>query len=385
MKQPHCMVIIGTRPEAIKMAPIVDRLRKMDADIHTTITLTGQHREIVDQVLDTFDLAGDIDLALMEPCQTLAGFTGRALTYLGGVFERDRPDLVLAQGDTSTVFAASLAAFYLGITVGHVEAGLRTNDIRTPFPEEATRRLTAVLADLHFAPTARARDNLLQENIDSSRVFVTGNTVIDALLMIKDRAIEKAQREFPFLKTGKRIVLVTAHRRENHGHPMEQICGAVSRLVQERRDIQIIWPVHPNPAVSETVHRLLDGGQLIHLVQPMEYCSFVGVMWLSSLVLTDSGGLQEEAPALGKPVLVLRETTERPEGIAAGTAKLVGNSREEIVRVASRLLDDPALYRQMAGAISPYGDGKAAQRIVGAIRFHLGLEAAPPDSFVSGI
>jgi UDP-N-acetylglucosamine 2-epimerase (non-hydrolysing) len=382
MKALSCMAIVGTRPEAIKLAPVVLHLRR-SSGIRTTLLLTGQHREIVDETLQVFDLRPDIDLDLMQTNQTLQGFAARALKLLTKVLEKERPDLILVQGDTTTVFVASLAAFYQGIAVGHVEAGLRTGDKRNPFPEEINRQLTSVLADIHFAPTVQAGENLLRQHVDVSRIFITGNTVIDALNMIKEIAVEKARTDFPFLANGKRTLLVTSHRRENHGEPLEQICQAVSELVKRDKSAQIIWPVHPNPSVSEAVHRLLDGTERIHLIKPLQYCSFVGVMALSTVILTDSGGVQEEAPALGKPVLVLRETTERPEAIAAGTAKLVGTSASTIVEEVSMLLEDELLYHGMARAITPYGDGRAAERIVAAIQFHFGLESIRPESFGS--
>jgi len=365
------------------MAPVVLGLRKQRDQIHTTLALTGQHREIVDNALELFGLRAGIDLDLMQASQTLSGFAAKAVQALTNVLECERPDLVLVQGDTTTVFAASLAAFYQGIPVGHVEAGLRTRNKRSPFPEEINRRLTTVLADLHFAPTPAARDNLLEEHVDASSVFVTGNPVIDALQMIRGRAQEAACRKFPFLENGRRTVLITSHRRENQGEPLRRICRAVDRLVEEHEDLQVIWPVHPNPKVSEVVHNLLDRKERIYLPGPIEYCSFVGVMAVSSLILTDSGGLQEEAPVLGKPVLVLRDTTERPEGVRAGTAKLVGTSESKIVEQASRVLGSETLYSKTCLAASPYGDGRAGERIIGAIRFHFGLQLERPEPFAA--
>jgi UDP-N-acetylglucosamine 2-epimerase (non-hydrolysing) len=377
------MVIVGTRPEAVKLAPVVLALRKHSGQIRTQLVLTGQHRETVDQVLDAFDLRADIDLNLMEKGQTLPHFTAKALEELTAVFQRERPDFVLVQGDTTTVFAASLAGFYQRIRVGHVEAGLRTRDKYSPFPEEINRRLTGVLADLHFAPTSEARENLLREQVSDSHIFVTGNPVIDALQAIRDRATAVALNEFPFLANGRRTILVTAHRRENHGEPLRRICRAVSKLVTRHPDIQVIWPVHPNPEVCEVVHRHIGRRERIHLVEPIGYCSFVGVMALSNVVLTDSGGVQEEAPALGKHVLILRDNTERPEGISAGTAQLIGTSEIDIEEHVSRMLSSTPIHRKTFQTISPYGDGKAAERIVAAIRVSCHLDTVLPDSFVA--
>jgi UDP-N-acetylglucosamine 2-epimerase (non-hydrolysing) len=381
----NCMVVMGTRPEAIKLAPVVLCLLKHPGQIRTQLVLTGQHREMVDQVLGAFDLRADIDLNLMERSQTLSHFTARALEELTAVFQHQQPDFVLVEGDTTTVFAASLAAFYQHILVGHVEAGLRTRDKNSPFPEEMNRRLTGVLADLHFAPTWDARENLIREQVNDSHIFVTGNPVIDALQMIRIRATAVARSEFPFLANGngRRTLLVTSHRRENHGEPLRRICRAVSQLVAKHSDLQVIWPVHPSPDVSEVVHGYLSGRERIHLVEPIGYCSFVGVMALCNLILTDSGGIQEEAPALGKPVLVLRDTTERPEGVSAGTAQLIGTSEDDIVEKVSQILSSATIYRRMSQTVCPYGDGRAAERIVAAIRLSCDLSSVSPDSFAS--
>jgi UDP-N-acetylglucosamine 2-epimerase (non-hydrolysing) len=369
----HCMIIVGTRPEAIKMAPVVHALRKLEHQVRTQLVLTGQHGEMVDEVLSLFHLEPEFDLELMQHSQTLSQFTARSLIALSDLFAGERPDLILVEGDTTTVFAASLAAFHQNIKVGHVEAGLRTLDKRNPFPEEINRRLTGVVADLHFAPTQEARQNLLREQVPDSQIFVTGNPVIDALQMTRENACAAARKQFPCLDSGLRTVLVTAHRRENHGEPLARICHAVARLTENFPDVQVIWPVHPNPQVFETVHRLLTDKPRIHLVNPMGYCVFVGVMEMSTLILTDSGGVQEEAPALGRPVLVMRATTERPEGVSAGTVKLIGTAEADILQEASLLLTDAEAYRRMANAVCPYGDGKAADRIVLAIRHHWGL------------
>jgi UDP-N-acetylglucosamine 2-epimerase (non-hydrolysing) len=378
-----CMVVVGTRPEAIKLAPVVLCLLKHSEQIQTRLVLTGQHRETVDQVLDAFNLRADIDLNLMERSQTLPHFAARSLEELTAVLQHERPDLVLVEGDTTTVFTASLAAFYQHIRIGHVEAGLRTRDKHSPFPEEINRRLTGALADLHFAPTWEARENLLREQVNAAHIFVTGNPVIDALLMIRTRATAAARNEFPFLGNGRRTLLVTSHRRENHGEPLQRVCRAVSQLVVGHPDIQVVWPVHPSPVVSKVVHDCLGRRERIHLTEPLGYCSFVGVMALCDLILTDSGGVQEEAPAFGKPVLVLRDNTERPEGVSAGTAQLVGTSEIDIVEQVSRLLNSPALYSKMSKTVSPYGDGRAAERIVAAIRLSSHLDSVEPDSFVA--
>jgi UDP-N-acetylglucosamine 2-epimerase (non-hydrolysing) len=335
---------------------------------------------MVDQVLAAFQLRPDMDLDLMERSQSLARLAAKALEGLSTVFRRERPDLVLVEGDTTTVFAASLAAFYQGIRVGHVEAGLRTRDKRNPFPEEMNRRFAGALADLHFAPTLEARENLLREQVDGSRIFVTGNPVIDALRMIRSHATAMARSEFPFLGNGRRTLLVTAHRRENHGEPIRRICRAVSQLVTQHPEVQIIWPVHPNPAVADVVRGHLGGCDRIYLTPPLGYSSFVGVMALSTFVITDSGGVQEEAPALGKPVLVLRETTERPEGVIAGAVRLIGTHEGDIVEQVSQLLTSEAELREMARVTCPYGDGRAAERILAAIRGYFDLPTVPAES-----
>jgi len=377
------MVVVGTRPEAIKLAPVVLCLLKHSGQIRTRLVLTGQHRETVDEVLEAFHLRADIDLNLMETSQTLPHFAARALEELTAVFEQERPDLLLVEGDTTTVFAASLAAFYQHIRVGHVEAGLRTRDKYSPFPEEINRRLTGALADLHFAPTWEARDNLLREQVNDSYIFVTGNPVIDAVQMIRTRATAEARNGFPFLGNGGRTLLVTSHRRENHGEPLRRICRAVSELVVRHPDVQVVWPVHPSPVVSTDVHDCLGRRERIHLTEPLGYCSFVGVMALCDLILTDSGGVQEEAPAFGKPVLVLRNNTERPEGVSAGIAQLIGTSEIDIVERASRLLSNATVYHKMSRTLCPYGDGRAAERIVAAIRLSYDLDSVRPDSFVA--
>lgn len=368
------MVVFGTRPEAIKMAPVVHALRE-HPDIQPIVTVTAQHREMLDQVLDIFDIAPDYDLDIMQRGQTLADVTSKILLGMPAVFEQARPDLVLVHGDTSTTLATALAAFYARVPVGHVEAGLRTGNMQAPWPEEANRRLTAPLCTYHFAPTQRSRDNLLAENINASRITVTGNTVIDALLKVNERlhteAALKAQMkaQFPFLDPARRLLLVTGHRRENFGEGFERICRALAQLAQ-RDDIQIVYPVHLNPNVQEPVRRHLSNLGNVHLIEPQEYLPFVYLMQQSFVILTDSGGVQEEAPSLGKPVLVMRDTTERPEAVDAGTVRLVGTDRGKITGQVNALFDDAAHYATMAEAHNPYGDGKASGRIAEQIAPH---------------
>jgi len=365
------MVVFGTRPEAIKMAPVVAAL-KATPGIETLVAVTAQHRQMLDQVLDLFDIVPDDDLDVMAPGQSLPDLFGRILTGMTGVLERRRPDLVLVHGDTSTTLATAMAAFYAKVDVGHVEAGLRTGDMTAPWPEEGNRRLTAPLTRLHFAPTALSRDNLLAEGIAADSIHVTGNTVIDALLAVVARikddaalAAELASR-FPFLDPSRRLVLVTGHRRENFGDGFEQICRALHDLAA-RDDVQLVYPVHLNPQVQEPVNRILAGNANVHLIAPQDYLPFVYLMSRAHVILTDSGGIQEEAPSLGKPVLVMRDTTERPEAVDAGTVRLVGTDHARIVAETCRLLDDDAAHREMARAHNPYGDGLAASRIARVI------------------
>jgi len=375
--------IFGTRPEAVKMAPVIQSLARTPG-IKSLVCVTAQHRQMLDQVLSLFNIAPDIDLNLMQPDQNLANLTADIFTHLDPVLTDLRPDWILVQGDTTTVIAASLAAFYRHIHIGHVEAGLRTNDKWQPFPEEINRRLASVLADLHFAPTEWARQNLLRENIPSEQILVTGNPVIDALHSVlkmpptpsilelfKCIDIPSILSESPLVSnhTSSRLILVTAHRRENFGQPLENICAALIELAQFYGDgIRIVYPVHLNPNVQEPVYRLLSDIPNIFLLPPLDYLPMVHLMKHSSLVLTDSGGLQEEAPALGIPVLVMRAVTERPEGVSAGTVRLVGTDTRQIVSQSRNLLDDPQEYASMAQAINPYGDGKAAARITNAIK-----------------
>jgi UDP-N-acetylglucosamine 2-epimerase (non-hydrolysing) len=353
------LAVVGTRPEAIKMAPVIRALQSAPwAEVR--VLATAQHRQMLDQVRVAVAIVPDVDLDIMAPNQTLPELTSRLLSRLDEVFARERPDAVLIQGDTTTVMTAAMAAFYRRIDIGHVEAGLRTGDLHNPFPEEMNRIVAGRLSRWHFAPTAGARDNLLREGFDPSSVHVTGNTVIDALL-------EVVQREVPLpveVPEGRRMLLVTAHRRENFGAPFREICGAVRDIADRHADVHVVYPVHPNPNVSGPAHEILSGHARIVLCPPLDYLPFVAAMKRAHLILTDSGGVQEEAPALGKPVLVMRQETERPEAVEAGVVKLVGPVREAIVAEASRLLDDPEAYARMARGVSPYGDGRAAGRIV---------------------
>jgi UDP-N-acetylglucosamine 2-epimerase (non-hydrolysing) len=362
--------VFGTRPEAIKMAPLVKELAKYPQEIDSKVAVTAQHREMLDQVLELFQIIPDYDLDIMEQKQTLTQITTRALEGLGKVYQEAEPDLVLVHGDTTTTFVASLAAFYRQIKVGHVEAGLRTGNIYSPFPEEMNRRLTGVIADLHFAPTQTAKMNLLREGIAEEKIYVTGNTVIDALLSTVRSDFQTEQ--IPGLEgvnlEGRRVLLVTAHRRENLGEPMGRIFKALRHIVELFPDVQVVFPVHKNPLVRSTVQEVLGDLPRVTLIEPLDYEPFVNLMAKAYIVLTDSGGLQEEAPSLGKPVLVLRDTTERPEAVEAGTVSLVGTGYEEIFNETKRLLTDQAYYDKMANAVNPYGDGKASQRIVRALR-----------------
>jgi len=365
------LCVFGTRPEAIKMAPLVLALQA-DARFACRLCVTAQHRQMLDQVLELFHLVPDDDLDLMRAGQSLAGLSARALEALDDVLQREPPDIVLVHGDTTTSFIAGLAAFYRRIPVGHVEAGLRTGNLYAPWPEEFNRRVTGIVAQLHFAPTQRAADALRGEGVPAERIHITGNTVIDALKLVSHRLDQEpalaAQQAagLPALDPARRLILVTGHRRENFGDGFEQICAALAELA-DRPDVQIVYPVHLNPNVQAPVHALLSGRPNVHLIAPQDYLPFVWLLKQSFLVLTDSGGLQEEAPVLGKPVLVMRETTERPEAVEAGTAVLVGADHPRIVAAVNRLLDDEAAYHRMAHALNPYGDGTAAQQIAAAL------------------
>jgi len=378
---PHPIaVFMGTRPEGIKMAPVIRALVEAD-DFEPIVVSTGQHREMLQQVVDLFDLRIHHDLAVMRPNQTLASLTGRLVTAIDEALDRLEPAMALVQGDTTTVLTAALACFYRRIPIGHVEAGLRTGNIWSPFPEEVNRTLVAPIATLHFAPTERARRNLLEERVPDERITVTGNTVIDALLLEAERQREPqvaAALDESFAEPlgpdwrSDRFVLVTGHRRENFGQGFEQICSALALLAGDFPDVRFVYPVHLNPNVHDVVHARLDRHPNIVLMPPQDYRSFVALMNASTLVLTDSGGVQEEAPSLGKPVLVMRDTTERPEGVDAGTVKLVGTDADTIVREVTTLLTDEAAYARMAEARNPYGDGRASGRILDAMRAALG-------------
>lgn len=373
--QAKVLVVFGTRPEAIKMAPLVHALQAHPL-LSAQVAVTAQHREMLDQVLDIFGIAPDVDLDIMQPGQSLPELTARIVQGMTPVLEWLRPDMVLVHGDTSTTLSTALAAFYARIPIGHVEAGLRTGNLQAPWPEEMNRRLTAPLCRLHFAPTAGSRANLLREGIAESDIHVTGNTVIDALLQVDERLRSESglrtsmEARFPFLDPSRRLLLVTGHRRENFGDGFERICAALAKLAH-RDDLQIVYPVHLNPHVQEPVRRHLSGLSNVHLIEPQDYLPFVYLMQQSHVILTDSGGVQEEAPSLGKPVLVMRESTERPEAVDAGTVRLVGTDTDRIVAEVEGLLGDRAEYQRMSEAHNPYGDGKACVRIAEAIAARL--------------
>lgn len=367
------LTVFGTRPEAIKMAPLVKVLEQQN-DIESAVCVTAQHRQMLDQVMDLFEITPQHDLNIMKPGQTLAGITTEILNRIETVLVEDKPDLILVHGDTSTTFATTLAAYYHRIPVGHVEAGLRTGNIYSPWPEEANRKLTGALAKLHFAPTDQAKSNLLAENVAEDSITVTGNTVIDALLWVKEKLetdtdlAESISARFPFLRDGSKLVLITGHRRENFGDGFVRICSAIKALAERFPDADFVYPVHLNPNVREPVGRILDSLPNVYLIEPLDYLPFVYLMTRSSVILTDSGGIQEEAPSLGKPVLVMRDTTERPEAVAAGTVRLVGTDASRIEDEVVKLLTDQEAYNSMSFAHNPYGDGKACLRIVEAIR-----------------
>lgn len=365
--------VFGTRPEAIKMAPLVNLLKAAPA-IESRVCVTGQHREMLDQVLRLFDIVPEYDLAIMKAGQDLYDVSTSILLNIKPVLRDFQPDIVLVHGDTSTTFAAALACYYEKTAVGHVEAGLRTGNIYSPWPEEANRKLTGAITTLHFAPTDTSKQNLLSENTDPSKVFVTGNTVIDALHQVvakiqQDTALSaEFASKFPYGQNGRRMILVTGHRRESFGSGFENICAALKDIAAQFPDCDVVYPVHLNPNVREPVFRLLSNSGNVHLIEPQDYLPFVYLMSQSYLVLTDSGGIQEEAPSLGKPVLVMRDTTERPEAVAAGTVKLVGTDQAKIVSEVAKLMTDEAYYQSMSFAHNPYGDGKACERIVAAIK-----------------
>ena len=375
------MTVFGTRPEAIKMAPLFKQLEK-NSNIQSIVAVTAQHREMLDQVLEIFGVKPDYDLDIMKTRQSLAGITTRVLEGMEDVLKKEKPDIVLVHGDTSTSFVAALAAFYEQIKVGHVEAGLRTYDIYSPFPEEMNRQLTGRIANLHFSPTQRNYDNLIKENINAEKIYITGNTVIDALSTtvrpdyeFKDECLKSLDFE------NKRVIIVTAHRRENLGKPLENICNAIKDIITEYPDTEAVYPVHLNPAVRETVWGILGETDRVHLIDPIDVEELHNAISRSFMVMTDSGGIQEEAPALAKPVLVLRRETERPEAAEAGTVKIAGVDREVITKLAKELLDSETEYNKMAHAANPYGDGKASERICEALLYEFGITDEKPENF----
>ena len=369
MHKKKVLSVFGTRPEAIKMAPLVKALA-LDVRFESRVCVTAQHREMLDQVLDLFEIIPDYDLDLMQAGQTLNEVTARILLELKPVLDSYEPDIVLVHGDTATTFAASLAAYYQQIDIGHVEAGLRTGNILSPWPEEGNRRLTGILSKFHFSPTETSKENLLKENFEESTIFVTGNTVIDSLLMIKEKIDsnsvlnESLASKFPFLDKSKKLILVTGHRRESFGDGFERICESLAITAKTHPDVQILYPMHLNPNVREPVNRILGGMENVYLIEPQQYLPFIYLMTCSYIILTDSGGIQEEAPSLGKPVLVMRDTTERPEAVNAGTVKLVGTNTEVIVANINELLTDLNAYKAMSFSHNPYGDGTTCKQIL---------------------
>ena len=383
-KRIKVMTVFGTRPEAIKMAPVVLELAKHPEEIKPVVAVTAQHRDMLDQVLNLFNIRPDYDLDIMAAGQTLFDITSRAMMGLDKVLQKEKPDIVLVHGDTTTTFAGALAAYYHQTAVGHVEAGLRTHNKYSPFPEEMNRRLTGSIADMHFAPTNTSENNLLAESINKEGIFVTGNTVIDALhkTVREDFVFENETLQNIDYKN-KRIILVTTHRRENLGEPMRNVYKALRQLTEEFEDVEIVFPVHKNPKVREVVKEELGGHDKVYLIDPLDYEPFANLMLRAYMILTDSGGVQEEAPALGKPVLVLRDTTERPEAVEAGTVKLIGTDEKVVYEEAKKLLTDRQEYNSMAEACNPYGDGQASRRIVEAILHKYGKGHAKPDRFVA--
>lgn len=375
------MTVFGTRPEAVKMAPLVKELEKRD-DIEPIVCVTAQHRQMLDQVLNLFKITPDYDLNIMKDRQTLTGITTRVLEGLEKIYKLAKPDIVLVHGDTTTTFAGSLAAFYNKISIGHVEAGLRTYDKYFPFPEEMNRRLTGAMADVHFAPTKNSKNNLLREGVDEKKIFITGNTVIDAMASTVEKNYKFETEELNSVDfKNKKVIMVTAHRRENWGKPLENICTALKKIAETYDDVEIIYLVHLNPIVTDTAHRILGGMDRVHLLTPLDTKETHNLMNRCFMVLTDSGGLQEEAPHLGKPVLVLRGVTERPEAVEAGTVKIVGTEIDNIYNEASKLLNDSKEYDNMANAVNPYGDGKASERIADAILYYFNRTNVRPEDF----
>lgn len=380
MSTKKIITIFGTRPEAIKMAPLVKELEKRE-QIESKVCVTAQHREMLDQVLELFDIKPDFDLNIMKTKQTLTGITSRVLEGLEEVFKEEKPDMILVHGDTTTTFAGSLAAFYQQIKVGHVEAGLRTFNKYFPFPEEMNRKLTGSLADLHFAPTKGSKENLLREGINESDIYVTGNTVIDAMKHTVEEDYVFENDELNNIDFNKKIIMITAHRRENWGEGIENICIALNKIVEQNEDVELVYLVHLNPVVKDVVYERLGGKDRVHLLSPLDTKETHNLMNRSFMVMTDSGGLQEEAPHLGKPVLVLRDVTERPEAVEAGTVKLVGTNIDQIVNEANELLTNSESYSRMSKSINPYGDGVASRRIVDAILKYFELSSNEVDEF----
>ena len=379
MKKIKVMTIFGTRPEAIKMAPLVLELERQPERFESIVTVTAQHRQMLDQVLDIFQIKPDYDLDVMKDRQTLADITANVLIGLESVMKEAKPDIVLVHGDTTTTFAAGISAFYNQIKVGHVEAGLRTWNKYSPFPEEMNRQVTDVLADMYFAPTIESEANLLQENHPADKIFITGNTAIDAL---QETVKEKYHHEvLTKIASGNRLVLMTMHRRENQGVPMERVFHAIRQVVDKHEDVEVVYPVHLNPVVQEAADRILGNHPRIHLIAPLDVIDFHNLASRSYMIMSDSGGVQEEAPSLGVPVLVLRDTTERPEGVAAGTLRLVGTETDAVLEAMTELLEDPSAHQKMAEASNPYGDGLASKRILDAIAYEFGLSTEKPASF----
>lgn len=381
MKKIKVMVVFGTRPEAIKMAPLVLQLKKQSEKFETMTVVTAQHRQMLDQVLQTFNIEPDIDLNIMGKQQTLTDITVKILAKLDKLLKEMKPDIILVHGDTTTTFAASLAAFYNQVRIGHVEAGLRTWEKYSPFPEEMNRQMTDAVTDLYFAPTMQSKENLIKENHDEKTIFVTGNTAIDALkLTVQENYHHDVLEQIP---SNHRLILVTMHRRENQGEPMRRVFRTLRQVVEAHDDVEVIYPVHLSPAVQEAAKEILSNHPQIHLIEPLDVVDFHNIAARSYFIMSDSGGVQEEAPSLGKPVLVLRDTTERPEGVTAGTLKLVGTESENIREAMETLLTDETVYHQMSQASNPYGDGRTSERIVEAIAHYFG-RAERPENFVIG-
>lgn len=376
------LAVFGTRPEAIKMAPLVKELEKYPETIDCKVAVTAQHREMLDQVLELFQITPAYDLNIMLPNQTLYEITTRALTGLNNILEQENPDIVLVHGDTTTTFVAGLAAFYRQIKVGHIEAGLRTGNKYSPFPEEMNRKLTGAIADFHFAPTDQARLNLLKEGVNPETILVTGNTVIDALLAtVRDSFVFNNPVLDSIDYLNHRVLVVTTHRRENLGEPMANVYRALRDVVEGYNDVEVVFPVHKNPKVRQIVESILGGLPRVHLIDPLDYAPFVNLQNKAHLILTDSGGLQEEAPSLGKPVLVLRDTTERPEAIEAGTVRMVGTDEKVVFKTCKTLLENAAEYAKMANAVNPYGDGRACGRIAAGLKYFFGIDSRKPSEF----